>query len=154
MNLFQKYFLDIIKNKYASFSGKAARMEFWLFIFICFIGFIVFRVFALLGSAAVIISEIMELAWFLALIIPVLSITTRRLHDTDKRGWWQLACIVPYILTIVAGVFHLISRFSFPDYLPLTKAVFIFIIITDILGTSILFLLLVFPSKTQTRFDN
>ena len=46
----------------------------------------------------------------LATIIPNLSVAARRLHDTDRSGWWQLLHIVPLIGTIVLIVWWCIAR--------------------------------------------
>ncbi|HEY8353780.1 MAG TPA: DUF805 domain-containing protein [Methylophilaceae bacterium] len=87
-------FADAIKvcfNKYADFSGRARRSEFWWFFLFYFVGNIV------LGS----ISSVLGLLFVLATIVPGLAVGARRLHDTNRSGWWQLIGLIPLIGFIV-----------------------------------------------------
>ena len=67
-------------GKYANFSGRASRPEFWWFM--------LFEI-VLLGVASM-VSNILYGIIALALILPVISVGTRRLHDIGRTGWWQL----------------------------------------------------------------
>lgn len=79
-----EYFTDALKN-YANFSGSATRQQYWMFILFYVIFYICCAVIdGLLGMAA------LETILSIALLIPSISITTRRLHDIGKSGWWQL----------------------------------------------------------------
>ncbi len=77
-------------GKYAVFSGRASRSEFWWFY--------LFTILMHWGAAIVgaITMPIPELVWLPAVIIdlifllPDLAAATRRLHDTGRSGWWQL----------------------------------------------------------------
>lgn len=72
-------------KKYATFSGRAPRAEYWWYYLATVIISIPLRLFdSLLGSGA--LSMIFNLAVFL----PWLAVTVRRLHDTDRSGWWLL----------------------------------------------------------------
>jgi uncharacterized membrane protein YhaH (DUF805 family) len=91
-------------SKYATFGGRAMRSEYWywvLFNVLAAIGFIIiqFALFRFLGQV---------LAWLfdLATIIPSIAVATRRLHDTDRSGWWQLLIFVPVIGWIVLLVWY------------------------------------------------
>jgi len=97
------YFIDALK-KYAQFTGRASRKEFWMFYLILYVlGFLTFTVSDVMAS-------ILPYAIFaLAMAVPILSITTRRLHDTNRSGWWQLLPLVPLVGAIVLLVF-LIQR--------------------------------------------
>ena len=78
-------------NKFAVFSGRASRSEFWFFV-----------LFGILGGIIASIIDVMilgypfeengpiNLIFSVALIIPSLSVAARRLHDINKSGWWQL----------------------------------------------------------------
>lgn len=90
-------------NQYCGFKGRASRAEFWWFALFGFVlGFVLGFVdgflftltenefFALLGF-----SGLFQLGVFL----PNLAVTARRLHDTDKSGWWMLL-----YLTIIGGI--------------------------------------------------
>ncbi len=94
--------------KYAQFSGRARRSEFWWFA--------LFLVLASLVTE-VIDSRILGFRWpeyttgpiaglfSLATIIPAIAVGVRRLHDTDRSGWWHLLIFIPVIGWIVLIVF-------------------------------------------------
>ncbi len=81
--------------KYADFNGRAKRPEFWWF------ALFVFLVSAALGMVSDIVSGIFGLAT----IVPSLAAGARRLHDTNRSGWWQLIGLIPVIGWIVLIVF-------------------------------------------------
>ena len=82
-------------ENYATFSGRAARPEFWWFALFLFLGNF------LLGllDAAVLPTDVSLLAplFSLATIVPALAVSVRRLHDTGKSGWWVLLHLIPVI---------------------------------------------------------
>lgn len=82
-------------SKYADFNGRAKRPEFWWF------ALFIFLVSAALGIASEMVSGIFGLAT----IVPYLAVGARRLHDTNRSGWWQLIGIIPVIGWIVLIVF-------------------------------------------------
>ena len=67
-------------SKYARFSGRASRPEFWWFF--------LFQVLASL--AATLIGDWLNGVVVLLLLLPGLAVGTRRLHDIGKTGWWQV----------------------------------------------------------------
>jgi uncharacterized membrane protein YhaH (DUF805 family) len=78
-------------KKYAVFSGRATRQEFWLFHLFYIIGFIVFiNIEEMLGSEGGFF-----ILWMLGNIIPQIAVGVRRLHDTNKSGWMYLLMVVP-----------------------------------------------------------
>ena len=90
-------FLTAIKtcfSKYADFTGRARRSEFW---FWCLFTFIV----GLILGWIPVIGRIIGIA----LIIPTLAVGARRLHDTGRSGWWQLLQLLPIVGTIILIVF-------------------------------------------------
>jgi uncharacterized membrane protein YhaH (DUF805 family) len=89
-------------SKYATFSGRASRSEYWWFALFCFL-------IQVLGSIDEKLKLGMELVFaigYLAVLIPWLAVASRRLHDINKSGWWQLL-----YLTII-GAFVLLYWFS------------------------------------------
>jgi uncharacterized membrane protein YhaH (DUF805 family) len=94
-------FLTALK-KYAMFSGRSARSEYWYFILFYFL--------ILIGLAFVdvlmgMVSEstglgVLTALFALAMFIPSLSVSIRRLHDTNHSGWWFLLAFIP----IVGGI--------------------------------------------------
>ena len=110
-------------RKYAQFSGRARRSEYWLFFLLMVIAEIVY--FALLGAvggfspngpsgAAMAVMGIFSLA-FLGVIIPGLAVSFRRLHDTDRSAWWLLISLIPGIGGLVLLVFCLLPGTNGPN---------------------------------------
>lgn len=98
-------FADAVRSvfsKYATFSGRARRSEFWWFAL--FSG-IVQTVMSLLDAA--IGNRILGLLVALALLLPSLAVTVRRLHDTGRSGWWIFIALIPLVGVIVLLVFEL-----------------------------------------------
>ncbi|WP_028025443.1 DUF805 domain-containing protein [Enterovibrio calviensis] len=93
------YFIMALK-KYAEFSGRARRKEYWMFILFYLIFSIVLTfIDSMLGTM------FLSLIFSLALLIPSISLTARRLHDTGRSGWWQLIALIPLVGAIVMLVF-------------------------------------------------
>tara|TARA_R110000787_G_scaffold12692_1_gene40813 strand:+ start:1907 stop:2245 length:339 start_codon:yes stop_codon:yes gene_type:complete len=100
------YFTGALK-KYADFTGRARRKEYWMFILIYMIINIIL---AVLGM------DIISVLVGLALLVPSLSIGARRLHDTGRSGWWQLIYLIPLIGVIVMVVFLVQDSHDTNDY--------------------------------------
>ena len=87
-------FMDAVKvcfNKYAEFKGRASRSEFWWFqLFYMLAAIIAMMINPVLGGIA-----------YLAMLVPLLAVTIRRLHDKDKSGWFLLLYFVPLIGSII-----------------------------------------------------
>lgn len=92
------WFLEALK-KYAVFAGRARRKEFWFFILFYFI--IAFVLMFIDGMTGNLNAEtgfgLFSGIFMLAMIIPSISVTVRRLHDTDRSGWWWWIGIIPLI---------------------------------------------------------
>ena len=96
-------YLKVIK-KYADFNGRADRREFWMFV-LC--NFIVVIVLSILGVIPVlgILFKIISGLYGLAVLIPGLAVSARRLHDTDRTALFLLLALIPVVGTIVLLVF-------------------------------------------------
>jgi uncharacterized membrane protein YhaH (DUF805 family) len=101
------YFWDVIRFHYADFYGRASVRQFWYFALILFVLSIIFIVIPT-GSIQFLV--------FLVLFIPSLAIVSRRLHDANLSGWFQLMYLVPCIGWII-----LIVLLSLPFILNLLK---------------------------------
>jgi len=96
------HFVDALK-KYADFSGRATRTQYWMFMFIYMIIEVTLQV-----IEAVVGTLILTPLFVLALFLPSIAVGARRLHDTSRSGWWQLMPIVPAIalaLFMLTGLF-------------------------------------------------
>jgi len=74
-------------SKYATFEGVAARSEYWWFVLFTFLAYLV----------SALISPTLYLIVVLVLFLPTLAVTVRRLHDTDRSGWWILISLIPLV---------------------------------------------------------
>lgn len=82
-------------SKYADFSGRASRPEYWWFMLFIFIA----------SAICSVINDVLGVVFALATLLPCIAASTRRLHDTDRTGWWQLIGLIPIIGFIVLIVF-------------------------------------------------
>lgn len=82
-------------KKYAEFNGRASRSEYWWFALALF----------LLSLVLAAVSMTLVNLFSLATLLPSLAVGARRLHDTDRSGWWQLLYLIPVIGWIVMIVF-------------------------------------------------
>lgn len=90
------YYLLALK-KYAIFNGRSRRKEYWYFVLFNIIISIV------IGIVSVVIGDdmsILEFLYYLAVFIPGLAVSVRRLHDVGKSGWMLLIGFIPLIGTI------------------------------------------------------
>lgn len=95
-----------VLSKYAVFSGRARRSEFWWFVLFNILVSIVAAILdAALGTGWGSGSGVISLIVSLALLIPYLAVTVRRLHDTDRSGWWILIGLIPLVGFIVLLIF-------------------------------------------------
>ena len=78
-------------SKYATFSGRASRPEYWWFF--------LFEVLVLIGTAMV--SDWLYAIAALALLLPALAVGVRRLHDVGRSGWFLLLAIIPLVNLIL-----------------------------------------------------
>ena len=87
-------------QKYAVFDGRATRSEYWLFLLVHVIISIILGLIPLVLDWFLIV----EVVYFLALLVPALAVGARRLHDSGKSGWLQLILLVPLIGWIIVLV--------------------------------------------------
>lgn len=93
----QRFFL-----KYATFRGRASRGEFWwAMLFLVLAGWALGVISAFLPHVA---QTVVDYAWQLATIVPFVALAVRRLHDSDRSGWWVLLPGIPYAISTVSGI--------------------------------------------------
>jgi uncharacterized membrane protein YhaH (DUF805 family) len=89
-----------VLSKYATFSGRARRSEYWWFYLAYVLAYVVAAIIdALLGVM------VLEVVIVLAVLIPSLAVTVRRLHDVGRSAWWLLIALIPLAGPIVLLVF-------------------------------------------------
>ena len=99
----------VFRNKYGTFSGRASRSEYWWSYLGYFVIATVLQIVSFVG--AIVLFEVNEslallvglipVLFLVAIIIPILTVTVRRFHDTGKSGWMILILLVPCIGTIL-----------------------------------------------------
>jgi uncharacterized membrane protein YhaH (DUF805 family) len=108
-----QWYLKVLKQ-YADFSGRARRTEFWMFTLFSILASIVLGlVDALIGTASIVSTGssfvyspgLLGGLYGLAVLIPTLAVTVRRLHDQDKSGWFILLGLIPIVGGIIVLVF-------------------------------------------------
>nr|WP_228030323.1 DUF805 domain-containing protein [Gimesia benthica] len=103
------WYLTVLK-KYAEFSGRARRKEYWMFALMNFlISILISIVGAVIGDTDGLIAVSLSGVYALFIFIPSLAVTVRRLHDTNKSGWWILISLVPLIGGLVLLIFMVID---------------------------------------------
>lgn len=113
-------------RQYATFSGRAPRSEFWFFTLFQFISYYAFSFVVGIVSFVIRVShgfpplaprppgfdpdtlyaQIPLLIWSLALFLPSIAVTVRRLHDIDRSGWWYWLYFVPLVGLVLTLVWN------------------------------------------------
>ena len=102
------YFLDVLKNKYAKFDGRARREEFWMFIlFNVIIAIGLFVVDFVIGLVLRHNFHILGTLFFFAMLVPRIALAVRRLHDTNRSGWFVLLSVVCCIGWVMLLIFYI-----------------------------------------------
>ncbi len=104
------WFLEAL-GKFATFSGRSRRKEYWYFTLVYVIAEIVL---AVVDMATGLYSQstgigVLSGIFALAMILPSLSVTVRRLHDTGRSAWWLLIVLIPLLGAIVLLVFMILD---------------------------------------------
>ncbi len=107
------WFVKCLQN-YVTFSGRARRKEYWMFVlFNIVFGIVLQLVDGVLASVVGIAG--LYLLYSLAVLLPGISVTVRRLHDIDKSGWWVWIALVPVVGVIVLIVFACLEGTKGPN---------------------------------------
>jgi len=94
-------------SKYADFSGRSRRREYWYFhLFNLIISIILFGMcVSLVNVTGIAVLGFLYFLYSLFIFIPSLALIVRRLHDTGRSGWWFLIFLVPIIGAIILLIF-------------------------------------------------
>lgn len=104
------WFVTVLQ-RYAVFSGRAGRPEFWFFTLISLLAAVLLSfVDGILGTTSLRAGiGLLSGVFALALFVPALAVTVRRLHDGDRSGWWCLVSLVPLLGALVLLVLVLLK---------------------------------------------
>ncbi len=87
-------FKNVVTGHYADFNGRANRAEFWQYVLVYVVIAVIFDILHI---------RILQGLYALAMLLPTLGISVRRLHDVGKSGWLVLLPIVPGVLMYVTA---------------------------------------------------
>jgi len=103
-------------SHYATFKGRARRSEYWfiqLFLIVTNLAVAAIDLALMGGDVDRFMANggggIVGLIWIFVTIVPALAVLVRRLHDTDKSGWWVLLGLVPFVGGVVLLVFTVLD---------------------------------------------
>jgi uncharacterized membrane protein YhaH (DUF805 family) len=118
-------------RRYADFSGRSGRQEYWMFVLftiLVYLGLAVLGLIAVLsmggsgdfasnGSPPVAAILVIALAviFVLGSIIPSIAVQVRRFHDQDKSGWFVLLSLIPYAGGLIIFIFMLLEGTRGPN---------------------------------------
>ncbi len=119
------YFIRAITKNYVNFQGRARRKEYWSFVLFTFLGFIALYLLGMtflgigsggfegetlgpMGVLGLIFMILLGLLW-LAVILPSIAISVRRLHDLNQSGWMYLLGLIPYVGGLILFVFMVLD---------------------------------------------
>ena len=90
------WYLKVVKDNFGNFSGRASRKEFWMFTLVyTIIAFVTMGIDSVLFPEAVLVN--LNLLYSLGLLPPSVAVGVRRLHDTNRSGWWLLLWLLVFI---------------------------------------------------------
>ncbi|AEB77448.1 DUF805 domain-containing protein [Clostridium botulinum] len=97
--------MGIIKNykkvisQYAKFDGRATRKEYWYFALAnILIALSLYTIWVILKPNSKFLDDNpLTIVYTILTFVPSLAVSVRRLHDTNKSGWWMLLCFIPVI---------------------------------------------------------
>lgn len=101
-----KWYLKVVRDNYANFEGRARREEYWMFVLFNFLIVIGIAIISgvLVGLTDVAAFMGLYFIYILGVMIPSVAVAVRRLHDTNKSGWFYLVGFIP----IIGGIWLLI----------------------------------------------
>ncbi|AMO95637.1 hypothetical protein CFter6_2977 [Collimonas fungivorans] len=96
--------IKVCFSKYADFNGRASRSEYWWYV--------LFIVLASFATGA--INDKLSILFSVATLLPSIAVAARRLHDTNRSGWWQLIGLIPVIGWIII-IYFLVQEAKEPN---------------------------------------
>lgn len=109
------WYLEVFR-RYAEFSGRSRRKEYWMFalfnvLFVLGLAVVMAVLASIFGDTGIvfIIPVIILIIYFAVVFIPALAVTVRRLHDTGKSGWFILLNFIPYVGGLILFIFTVLD---------------------------------------------
>ncbi|PCC99642.1 DUF805 domain-containing protein [Halopseudomonas pelagia] len=104
------WYLEVLR-KYAVFSGRARRKEYWFFTLFNLLAMLVLSfIDGMIGMYSLEAGVgVLSGIYALGILIPSLAVTVRRLHDTSRTGWWILLAFIPLIGAVVLLIFTVLD---------------------------------------------
>jgi len=96
-----EWYLKVVRDNYANFTGRARRQEYWMFSLFHLIAIIVLMVIDNVIFGTTVLTGL----YLLATLVPAIAVTIRRFHDQDKSGWFVLLGLIPAIGGLILLVF-------------------------------------------------
>lgn len=96
------WYLKVLQN-YVGFTGRARRKEYWMFALINIIIYVIVAILAAITDSSMLFGLLG--LYGLAIFLPSLAVTVRRLHDTGRSGFWYFIAFVPFVGGIILFVF-------------------------------------------------
>lgn len=88
----------VFVSKYADFSGRASRSEYWnSYVALMLLSFALSFLDKTMGSHSGPLVMVVMGVYLLAIFIPIMAVQVRRLHDTDRGGLWILVALIPLL---------------------------------------------------------
>lgn len=109
------WYLKVLKN-YVGFSGRARRKEYWMFtLFNIIVAIVLMILDRAIGTMTDQGMGMLGMLYSLLILLPSLAVSVRRLHDTDRSGWWLLLALIPILGGLVLLVFMVLEGTSGPN---------------------------------------
>ena len=107
-------------SKYATFSGRASRSEYWYWILLVgpiyyFSNKLIERLVEDGVTVTALVIVALAVLWALVVLLPGLAVQVRRLHDTDRSGWWILLYLVPFVGWLILLLFNVTASTEGPN---------------------------------------
>ena len=101
---------------YANFDGRATRSQYWWFTLANLIIFVALAILAVVLSVTIgeIAFGILVIYW-VAILLPSIAVTVRRLHDINKSAWWLLIGLIPWIGSIILLILMVLNTYPQPN---------------------------------------
>jgi uncharacterized membrane protein YhaH (DUF805 family) len=105
-------------KRYAEFTGRSRRKEYWMFtLLVVVVAIVLSLVEGLLGLGGMVggVYGPLTTLFLLATLVPSIAVGIRRLHDTDRSGWWILIALVPFVGGLILLVFYVLEGNKGPN---------------------------------------